>query len=78
MVLIFVIFVVHPGCHEIFRPRNFPYLHSAVCMRSNLDQRRFVMALFHYLRLLDSVLDTQALLSQAAPRVMAEEVNRAV
>ena len=42
---------------------------------SNLDQRRFIMALFRYLCPNDSALDTQGPFSQAVPCVMAEEAN---
>ena len=59
-----------------FPPTKFPHLRGAVFTCSNLDQRRFVTALFRYLRPIDSVLDTQAPLSQAVPRVMAKEVNK--
>ena len=56
---------------------------SAQCINtvytcSNFDRRCFVMAHFSYLHSIDSILDIQDPLSQAVPRVMAEEVNRAV
>ena len=67
-----VISVVHPGVtkfstHEIFHTlRSAVYTHAQI-----LDQQRFVMALFHYLLPIDSVLDTQGILSQAVPCVLA-------
>ena len=64
-VVIFIIFVVHPGVTK------FSTHCSAVNACSNLDQRRFVMALFATY----SALGPPSPLSQA---VLAEEVNREV
>ena len=64
------------GAPKFSTHKIFHTLRSTVCTCSNLDQRRFVMALFRYLHPIDSVLDTQGPLSQAVPPVMAEEVNR--
>ena len=61
-----------PGRHKIFHPRN---LCSAINTCSNLDRWHFVMALFRYLQCPWSTLCP---ISQAAPHVRAEEVNREV
>ena len=73
--LIFVIFVVNSGVtkfstHEIFHLRGLHVLKfgPAICF----------MALFRYLRPVDSALDPQGPLSQAVPRVVIEEVNKEV
>ena len=48
-VLIFGIFVVHPGVTNFSTHKIFHTLCSAVYTCSNLDRQCFVMALFHYL-----------------------------
>ena len=51
-VLILVNFVVHPGVTKFSTHEHFPLcvIYSAVYTWSNLDRRRFVMALFRYLQ----------------------------
>ena len=48
-VLIFGIFMVHPGVTNFSTHEIFHTLCKAVYMCSNLDRRCFVLALFHYL-----------------------------
>ena len=56
-----------PRCHKIFHPWIFTtFLHACAQIWTG-----DVMALFRYLRLIDSVLDTQGPLSQAVPSVIA-------
>ena len=55
--------------------RNFPPTLSTC---AKFKPATFVMALFCYLRRVDSALDPHGPLSQTVPRVVIEEVNREV
>ena len=72
-VLIFAIFVVHPGVTKFSTHEIFHTLCSAAYTWSSLDRQHFVMPLVCYSRHIESVLDTQGPLSQVVLRVMGEK-----